>query len=161
MIRQNIKPLNIKLIAVDVDGTLTDGRVMIDSNGIESKTFNIKDGMGIRLALEKGMNVIWISGRKSLVSEIRAKELGVALYQPVHDKLALLKSLLYEFKVNPCEVAFIGDDINDIEISRYSGVSFAVADAHESLKKIAKYNLQSPGGGGAIREAIDLILDWM
>ncbi|TEB16177.1 3-deoxy-D-manno-octulosonate 8-phosphate phosphatase KdsC [Pelotomaculum sp. FP] len=148
----------IRLVVIDVDGTLTDGRVILRSDGTEAKAFNVRDGMGIELAIRAGIKVIWLSGRASPVSKIRADELGVRLYQPIHDKLAFLRKYSAERAIDFRSIAYIGDDVNDIEVCTRVGLSFAVGDANNKLKEVVTCQLVSNGGYGAVREAIDKIL---
>ncbi|ULL19037.1 3-deoxy-D-manno-octulosonate 8-phosphate phosphatase [Paenibacillus sp. H1-7] len=149
----------IKIFIMDVDGTLTDGTIIMDSNGIESKHFNVKDGMGITLAHKAGMLTGIISARKSEIVSRRAQELNITyVKQGVSDKLAALYEILNETGFEKEEAAFIGDDINDISCCNEVGLSLAVSDAADELKEIVNYILSKEGGKGAVREAVELIL---
>lgn len=146
----------IKLVVLDVDGTLTDGGVYIDSNGVETKKFNIKDGAGIVLAEKRGVDFMILTGRSSKCVEIRAKELNIKyVFQGISDKLAYLKRFLEEKGISPCEVAYMGDDVNDIECMTYVGLSACPADAVEEVKNNVDYVAVHKGGYGAVRELCD------
>ncbi|MFB0845130.1 KdsC family phosphatase [Paenibacillus oleatilyticus] len=150
----------IKMIVMDVDGTLTDGQITIDDNGIETKSFNVKDGMGIKMLREAGFKIAIISARYSKAVEIRAKELKVVgLFQNATNKIEALHELLAEHHISSSNVIYIGDDNNDILIARTAGISFAVNDASDALKQNVDIVLKSQGGRGAIREAAELILN--
>jgi len=149
----------IKLLILDVDGVLTDGRIIYDENGVEYKNFNVKDGLGIGLVKKAGILVYIISGRFSKVTELRAKELGVdKVFQNVDDKLEIFEQIKRETGVVNEEAAFIGDDINDLKLLKTVGFSAAVADASEDIKKHVSVVLQNPGGSGAVREFVEKIL---
>lgn len=149
----------VKLIVMDVDGTLTDGLIILDSQGIETKHFHVKDGMGITRAREAGLLTAIITARESEIVLHRAKELGLsAVKQNAKNKLQALDEIIQQFRLKEDQIAYIGDDINDISISQRVGVSFAVHDAAEELKVVVDYVLTKDGGKGAVREAIDIIL---
>ena len=121
----------IKLLIMDVDGTLTNGMIYMSPSGEAMKAFNIKDGYAIAHILPKmGVIPVIITGRKSLIVENRAKELGIAeLHQGVADKLAKLKAVAEKYHVTPDEIAYIGDDLNDLDCMKYCGFSACPADA--------------------------------
>ena len=147
---------NIKLVILDVDGTLTDGGVYIDSNGIETKKFNIKDGAGIVLAEKRGIDFMILTGRSSKCVDIRAKELNIRyVFQGISNKLALLKCFLVEKGISPCEVAYMGDDVNDIDCMNHVGFSACPADAVEEVKHIVDYVAEHKGGYGAVRDFLN------
>ncbi len=149
----------IKLFAMDVDGTLTDGNINISENGELFKSFNVKDGLGIQLLIKNNIIPVIITGRKSQIVEFRMKELGVNnIYQSIKNKLDCLKEICAEFNINLSEVAYIGDDINDMEVLRSVGYSFCPFDSIEAVKKVVNHVCCISGGKGAVREAIDLIL---
>jgi YrbI family 3-deoxy-D-manno-octulosonate 8-phosphate phosphatase len=149
----------IELILCDVDGVLTDGRVIIDNQGIETKHFHIRDGLGIRLWQRSGGRFGLITGRSSHVVRMRAVELEIDLVrQGVDDKLAVALALLSECDLKPEQVAYIGDDLPDLPVVRHVGLGIAVADACHELKQAAHHVTTAPGGMGAVREAIELIL---
>jgi 3-deoxy-D-manno-octulosonate 8-phosphate phosphatase (KDO 8-P phosphatase) len=151
--------MKIKLIVLDVDGVLTDGSILITEKGEELKSFFVKDGFAIKRALEKGIDVAVISGRKSRAVEIRCKELGISsVFQGISDKLEVLKHLCLQKNIKLSEVAGMGDDIPDIPLLSAIGFSGAPSDAVEEVKKIVNFVSKYPGGKGAVREFIDYIL---
>lgn len=153
----NIK--KVKLIVLDVDGVLTDGKFLIGSNGVEYKNFNVKDGMGISIASYFGIKFAIITGRNSNSVSIRAKELNIDyVFQGVNNKEIILADLISELDINYENVCFIGDDINDLPIIRKAGYSFAPNDAVDFVKKSVVKVTRQQGGNGAVREAIDIIL---
>lgn len=150
---------NISLIVLDVDGVLTDGRIIINSDGTESKNFHVRDGMGIALAVKAGYRIAIISGRYSKVIELRARELKIHdVYQDAGDKLAAFRHLLKERNLSAAQAAFMGDDINDIEVLKAAGFSAAPCDADAKVKKAARWVSQYAGGKGAVREIIEMIM---
>jgi 3-deoxy-D-manno-octulosonate 8-phosphate phosphatase (KDO 8-P phosphatase) len=153
------KVKNIKLLVMDVDGTLTDGKIILGNNGEEFKSFNVKDGIGIKLAHEYGIITAIITGRKSNIVDIRAKELGIIeVHQGIDTKIEKLYELVEKLQLDLSEVAYIGDDINDIAIMEKVGLAFAVNDASEPTKKVADHITKHKGGEGAVREVIDMII---
>ena len=158
MIMENLFK-NIKLIAFDVDGVFTDGRIYISDAGVESKAFHTQDGHGIRQILEVGIKVAVISGRKSQAVSMRMKELSIEdVYLGCKNKEATFQSLLKKYSIRAMESAFVGDDIPDVKILKVVGLPIAVANARSEVKKIAKYITKNTGGSGAIREITDLLL---
>ncbi len=149
----------IRLFALDVDGTFTDGGLYLDGRGGEMKRFDIKDGMGIVLLRDAGVETALISGRYSAATEQRAGDLKVALlFNGVPDKLAVLTKLMEERGLEPREVAYMGDDVNDVECLRMAGLALAPSDGTPEAKSAAGYVTASPGGYGAVREAAEFIL---
>lgn len=149
----------IKLIIVDVDGALTDGSIIVADSGEELKAFHVRDGLGITLALSAGIEVAFLSGRYSQAVANRAKDLRVEeVYQGVANKLAVYDSLLKKYSLDDKEVCYIGDDLSDIPPLKRAGISYAVADAVEEVKRVAKRVTKNPGGKGAVREVIDSLL---
>ena len=149
----------VKILITDVDGVLTDGKIIIDNNGIETKAFNVKDGHGIKLLKRYGFKVVFVTGRESQVLIHRAKELGVdSVFQKVFNKLEMVEKILksYDFTFN--ELVFCGDDIGDIPVIKRALVGCTVSDAVDECKNCADYVTFRKGGDGAIREIIDLIL---
>ena len=156
-IRAKLK--KIKLLLLDVDGVLTDGSIMLDGRGNELKAFHVRDGHGIKLAQRAGINVGIITGRKSEVVNIRARELGIEeVHQGAHAKLAVYESLLVKYRMQDEEVSYMGDDVVDLDIMKRAGVAVTVADADPSVKPYADIVTQAEGGRGAVREFINLIL---
>jgi len=151
---------NVKWIILDVDGVLTDGKIIYDSNGNEIKKFCVKDGYGIYIAQKYGINFAIISGRYSKIVEIRADELGIKeVIQNSKDKLEDYQSLKEKYKFKNEEVIYIGDDIPDIPLLKTVGFPITVPNSPDILKKIAVYTTRNEGGNGAVREVIDLVLE--
>ncbi len=149
----------IKLLLLDVDGVMTDGRIVFDANGVESKFFNVKDGHGIKMLQREGIEVGIISGRQSQVAFNRAAELGITrVYQKAIDKLAPYQDILDKAGLDDSQVAFMGDDIIDIPVLRRVGFAAAPADAVEEVFPHVHFVTKNPGGCGAVREVCDLIL---
>lgn len=154
------KAAQIKLLVLDVDGTLTDGGVYIDSNGVQSKKFHIRDGMGITLLHEKGLPVGILShSRSKTILDERARMLGIErVYSGKEPKLEVLTRWLLELNLSFEQVAYIGDDVNDLEVLEKVGFSACPHDAHFSLVKVVDVVLQRNGGQGCVREFIDRFL---
>lgn len=151
----------IELIVLDVDGTLTDGKIGYTQNGDEVKYFCVKDGLAISSWIKLGKEVAIITGRNSKIVERRAKELGIQyFYQGIHNKREVLESLLIDLNLTMENVASIGDDLNDYNMLRFSKRSFIPLNASSYLKNIASDILNSKGGDGAVREMVEsLIID--
>jgi 3-deoxy-D-manno-octulosonate 8-phosphate phosphatase (KDO 8-P phosphatase) len=149
----------IKLLLMDCDGVLTDGRLWLTTDGDEQKAFHARDGQGITLLHRAGIKTGIISGRTSSATERRARELGITfLRQGAHDKLPVMEQILSEAGVSAEECAYIGDDLVDIPLMKRAGLAVAVADAIEETKQAAHYVTSARGGNGAVREVCDLIL---
>ena len=149
----------IKLIALDVDGTLTDGTLLYNSDGGQSKAFHVADGLGIVMAQAAGLKIAVISGRSSGMVEARMAELKVTeLVQNCGDKAAALTQIMAKYDLLPEETAYVGDDINDLPAFAVAGLKIAVADASETLKSQADWVTPRRGGAGAVRDAIEEIL---
>lgn len=155
-----VQKLNaIKLLAMDVDGVLTDGGIILDAEGAEVKRFSVLDGLGLQLVMLSGMPVAWISGRKSTVVEIRATEIGIThLVQDCRNKSKALEDLIARYELDIEEVAYIGDDLNDLPAFRMAGVRFAPANAVAEIIGSADFVTEKAGGAGAVREVCDVIL---
>lgn len=151
--------MKIKLLVMDVDGTLTDGKIYMGENGEVMKAFNVKDGYAIAHMLpEMGIIPVIITGRKSKIVENRAKELGITeLYQGVGDKLAQLKIVAEKYNATPEEIAYIGDDLNDLECIEFCGVTACPVDAVEKVKKTVNLVCNKKAGEGAVRDFIENI----
>jgi len=150
---------DIRLLVLDVDGVLTDGRLFFSPQGEEMKVFHVRDGAGIVQLLRAGLQVAVISGRDSRAVERRMVELGVTwVRQGVHDKLAALRELLDILGLGPQAVACVGDDTPDVPLLSVARLAIAVADAHPAARERAHYVTQLPGGQGAVREVCDLLL---
>ena len=149
----------IKLLLLDVDGVLTDGGIIYHDNGAETKVFNVKDGLGIRLLLEAGIHLGIITGRRSNALSFRCKDLGINLiYDGVKNKIDVLDALLDQTGVSAEEVAFIGDDLPDLKLMKTIGLSIAVGDAHKVILDNADMVTSANGGHGAVREVCETIL---
>jgi len=149
----------IRLVLLDSDGVLTDGRIIVSSDGTESRSFDVKDGQGIRLGQSAGLAFGVISGRESRALTARANELGFEdVHQGVHDKLGLVREIIERRGLEPGEVCFVGDDLIDLPAMRYCGLSIAPADAVEQVREVAHHVTERPGGRGAVREAVDMLL---
>ena len=149
----------VKLFALDVDGTLTDGGVYMDGSGGELKRFDIQDGYGLVRLMTSGVSVVFISGRYSAATQQRADDLKIThCINGTRDKLNDLKLLCQKFGVLPEEVAFAGDDLPDLECIEWAGLGIAVANARPEIKAAADRQTVSRGGRGAVRECAELIL---
>ena len=150
---------NIRLLILDVDGVMTDGRIIFDSNGVESKFFNVKDGHGIKMAQRAGIEFAIISGRQSQVVANRAAELGIVhVYQKAMNKLTPYLEILEKTGLDDAQVAFMGDDVIDIPVLRRVGFAAAPADAVEEVLPHVHFITNNRGGWGAVREVCDLLL---
>lgn len=150
---------DVRLLVLDVDGVLTDGRLWFGPRGELLKVFDVRDGHGIRRVLDAGIAVAIISGRNAPATRVRARELGIRhVHQGVRDKLARFEQLRHELGLEAAQCACVGDDEPDVPILAAAGVGFAVADAHESARRAAGYVTRAGGGRGAVREVCDLIL---
>ena len=148
-----------RLLIMDVDGVLTDGRIIQDGHGHELKVFDVKDGHGIVMAHRAKLRTALISGRESETITRRAVELGIELvFQKIWNKLEVYEKILVDTKLTHDEVAYIGDDLIDIPLLRRVGLAVAVADAVDEVKAAVHLITQRPGGQGAVREVIELIL---
>lgn len=153
------KARDIRLLALDVDGVLTDGRLWFGNNGEELKAFDIKDGLGIKLLQRAGVAVAIITGRRSELVARRARELGIEhVIQGREDKLVALNALCAELGLNLDEVAYMGDDLPDLSAIRAVGLGVTVADGHPFVARHAAHTTTRGGGAGAVRELCELIL---
>lgn len=152
--------MKIKMLVMDVDGTLTDGRIYISNQGELMKAFDVKDGYGIANLSKKGIIPVIITGRNSEIVKRRAKELRIQeLHQGVENKLEMLKNIMIKYNISPMEVAYIGDDFNDMKCIKFSGLSGCPSDAMQGIKNQVDYVCQKEGGYGAVREFIDYIVN--
>jgi YrbI family 3-deoxy-D-manno-octulosonate 8-phosphate phosphatase len=150
---------NIELILSDVDGVLTDGGILFDNQGIEIKQFHIRDGMGIQLWKRAGYQFGLITARTSHIVQVRASELDVDFVrQGFQDKLTAAYEVFQQRQVAPEKVCFIGDDLPDLKLIKAVGLGVAVADAPVEVQSAAHYVTTVPGGRGAVRETIEMIL---
>ncbi len=149
----------IRLIVLDVDGCLTDGKIVYGTGGEEIKAFNVKDGLAIKSWMRLGGEVAIITGRRSPIVERRAKELGILhLYQGVKDKASRIKMLCDGLGIATGECAAVGDDLNDLGMLTLAGRSFAPADAAASVRGRVDHVLERRGGDAAVREMIEILL---
>ncbi|MFA5232814.1 MAG: HAD hydrolase family protein [Sulfurimonas sp.] len=150
----------IKLIVLDVDGCLTDGKITYTSDGDEIKSFNVKDGLAISSWIKMGNHAAIITGRNSTIVQKRADELGIKhLFQGVKDKEMVLNSLIDSLGLKSYEVGAIGDDLNDYKMLRSVGRSFTPKDAVKEIRELVDTVLTCNGGEGAVREMIDILVD--
>jgi 3-deoxy-D-manno-octulosonate 8-phosphate phosphatase (KDO 8-P phosphatase) len=149
----------IKLLLLDVDGVLTDGRIVYDSQGNELKAFDVKDGHGLKMLQRAGIRTGIITGRSSVVVEKRAKELDFDyLYQGAKVKLDPYREILADTGLTDEQVAYVGDDIVDLPVLRRVGFSATVADAQDDVKPLVDYVTTRAGGRGAVRELCDMLI---
>ncbi len=149
----------VRLLLLDVDGVLTDGGVTWGNDGIEQKTFHIRDGLGLRLWQRAGGMTGIVTGRSSHVVQVRAEELGIGIVrQGVEDKLAAAAAIVAENAMAWEQVAFVGDDLPDLPVIRRVGVGIAVADACAEVRAAAAWVTALPGGRGAVREVVERLL---
>ncbi len=149
----------VRLLVLDVDGVLTDGRLQITADGEETKVFHVRDGSGIVAVQRAGIQVAIISGRASAAVTRRAAELGIQhVRQGIGDKGAALDQLLHELQLAPALLACVGDDTPDLPMLERASLAIVVADAHASVRTAAHWITTAAGGHGAVREVCDLLL---
>jgi 3-deoxy-D-manno-octulosonate 8-phosphate phosphatase (KDO 8-P phosphatase) len=149
----------VRLLALDCDGVLTDGSINLDDSGAEFKRFHVRDGFGLRLWREMGFHTAIITGRRGSAIEHRARELKISyVRQGADDKVASLAAIARELGLELNQTAFLADDWPDLRVMAACGYPMAVADAHERVREAAAYILTSPGGRGAVREAVEHLL---
>lgn len=150
---------SVKCIVLDVDGVLTNGDILVNEQGDQLRTFNVKDGYAIQYAIKQGLSVFVITGAKSLGVRIRFENLGVQeVHLGISDKLTLLESLLEKYNLLPAETIFVGDDIPDFACMQYVGIAASPSDAVEDIKGISNYVSGKRGGEGVVREIIEKML---
>ena len=149
----------IELILSDVDGVLTDGSLTFDNEGIETKTFNARDGMGIALWQRAGFRFGILTARTSHIVQVRAAELSIDIVrQGYKEKLPAAIEIAQSLNLNLDQLCYIGDDLTDLPVLNAVGLSVGVADAVEEVRKSAHYTTKTPGGRGAVRELIEMVL---
>ena len=149
----------VELILSDVDGVLTDGGIWYDNQGVELKAFHIRDGLGIKLWQRAGFSFGLLTARTSHIVKVRAQELGIQLVrQGFENKLPAAQDILRELRLDADQACYIGDDLTDLPVIRHVGLGVAVADAVAEVRSAAGYITKSPGGRGAVRELIELVL---
>ena len=147
------------MLLLDVDGVLTDGRIILDNQGNELKAFHVRDGHGIKLAQRAGIIIGIITGRKAEVVNVRAKELGITeVHQGALDKIRVYESVLQRYGLRDDEIAFVGDDIVDAAILKRAGLAAIVADSDPAVRTLADLVTKAAGGRGAVREVINFLL---
>lgn len=151
--------LNLKLIIFDVDGVLTDGRIYYLPDGSEIKVFHVHDGLGLKQLQQSGIKTAVISGRGGAAVAKRLQELGIDdITLNCSNKIAIFKQLLAKYNLSAEQVAYVGDDIPDLEIMQQVGLAITVPNAHAAIKAIAHWQTQLAGGHGAIREVTDQLM---
>jgi 3-deoxy-D-manno-octulosonate 8-phosphate phosphatase (KDO 8-P phosphatase) len=149
----------VRLILLDADGVLTDGRITMSSDGSEIRSFHVQDGFGIRLGRQAGLEFGILSGRASPVLERRAEELGITeVHQGILDKAGRFQEILQRLDIPAEFVCFVGDDLIDLPVMRRSGFAVATADAQPDVREGAHYVTERRGGEGAVREVVDIVL---
>lgn len=150
---------NIKMLVMDVDGTLTDGKIYYGNDGELFKAFDVRDGYRLVKCEEYGIITAIITGKTSKIVEGRARDLKIKeVHQGISNKIAVLKTLINKYNLDKSQVAYIGDDVNDIECMQYCGFSACPADAIDEVKNTVDYVCENIGGHGAVRELIDRII---
>lgn len=154
------KAAAVELVVMDVDGVLTDGRITYDSTGAEVKSFNVKDGLGISLAIRGGMQLGIITARKSPMLERRAQELGIQhVIQDTRTKLPAFEALIKQLGLQASQVAYIGDDLPDLPPMQAAGLACCPGDAARDVQTTAHLVSNHRGGDGAVREILEFILE--
>ena len=149
----------IQCILSDVDGVLTDGGILFNNEGIETKSFHIRDGLGIKLWQRAGYQFGILTARTSHIVKVRSAELGIKIVrQGFEEKLPIAQQIMSELKIEPAQVCYIGDDLTDLPVMRHVGWSVAVADAVPEIREHADQITTAPGGQGAVRELIETLL---
>ena len=152
------KLYNIRMLVLDIDGVLTDGKIII-SNNDEAKHFNVKDGLGLKLIQQAGIKVVIITGKSSRIVTIRCSQLGIKnILQDQKNKLVAFQQLQQNYHLNQNDIGYIGDDLPDLAVMKKSGFSAAPQDAIEYIKNTADYICKNKSGQGAVREVCDLLL---
>lgn len=150
---------NVKLVILDIDGVMTDGRIIIDDNGVEQRNFNIKDGLGVVAMQLTGIEVAIITSKKSGSVRHRAEELKIKrFHEGIKKKTEPYEQMLGELGISDAEVAYVGDDLVDLSMMKRVGLPIAVADAVPEVRTAAAWVTPSKGGHGAVREAAEMIL---
>ncbi len=154
------KAAAIRLVIFDVDGVLTDGRLYVTETGDEIKAFHSRDGHGMKMLQNSGVEIAIITGRSSSIVRHRMAELGIAhVYQGQRDKLPAYHDLLEQLDLQPAQVAYVGDDVVDLPVMRQVGLAIAVQDAHPMVKQHAHWQTPNAGGRGAARDVCELIME--
>ena len=150
---------HIQLLLLDVDGVLTDGSIIYNDDGSETKIFNARDGFGLKLVMSAGIKVGIVTGRSSQALRHRCDNLGIdLLFDGVGDKAQMLEEIVAQTGIDTEQTAFVGDDLPDLPIMKTAGLSIAVADAHEIVRQKADWTTLAQGGQGAVREVCEALL---
>lgn len=153
------KARDVKLVILDVDGVMTDGRIVIDDNGLEQRNFDIKDGLGVVALQMSGVDVAIITSKKSGSVRHRAEELKIKrFHEGIRKKTEPYEQMLAEMGIGDAQVAYVGDDLVDLSLMKRVGLPIAVADAVDEVREAAAYVTRARGGHGAVREAAEMIL---
>lgn len=149
----------VELLLLDVDGVLTDGRVILDDRGVETKAFDVTDGHGLKLLQRGGVAVGFVTGRRSRVVEHRARELGIReVHQGVKEKLPVVRAILARRGLAPDRMGYVGDDVVDLPVLLQAGLAVTVPDAPEYVRHRVHWVTRRPGGRGAVREVCEAVL---
>jgi len=149
----------IQCILSDVDGVLTDGGILFNNEGIETKSFHVRDGLGIKLWQQAGYQFGILTARTSHIVKVRSAELGISIVrQGFEEKLPVAQQIIAKLKIEPAQVCYIGDDLTDLPVMKHVGWSVAVADAVSEIRENADQITEAPGGQGAVRELIEYLL---
>lgn len=153
----NARINKIRLIGLDIDGVLTDGGLYYFENGSQAKKFNVRDGMAIEAFRQAGYEIAILTGEKTSIVTHRAKKLGIShVYIGINNKLPTMQKLASKLQLSLSEIAYIGDEINDLEMMQNIGLAITVTDAYPAVKKISHYICQTKGGEGVLREVYSL-----
>jgi 3-deoxy-D-manno-octulosonate 8-phosphate phosphatase (KDO 8-P phosphatase) len=153
------KAENVRLMAFDIDGVMTDGRLFFSPNGDEMKTFFSRDGLGLKMLARSGVRLAIITGRDSPIVSRRAENLGIDLvFQGVEDKRATMAAMLASENLDFAQAGYMGDDVVDLAVMKACGFSATVPDCHDAVRQIAGYVTRAPAGAGAVREVCELLL---
>jgi 3-deoxy-D-manno-octulosonate 8-phosphate phosphatase (KDO 8-P phosphatase) len=151
----------IKAVVLDVDGVLTDGHLLVNEQGDQLRTFYVRDGYALQLSIRQGIPIMVITGGRSEGVRQRLAGLGVLdIAMGIHDKVAVLRDWCTQKGLSPEEVAYIGDDMPDLEVMQMVGLPICPSDAIPEIKAISQYVTSAPGGKGAVREVLELMLKW-
>ncbi|MFC1704511.1 KdsC family phosphatase [Candidatus Omnitrophota bacterium] len=153
------KAKKIKVLILDVDGVLTNGKIVFDNTGREMKFFDVQDGLGVIILKRAGIKTFIITARSSPIVTKRARDMQVfKTYQDARDKLQVYKRIAKDMKLTDSEICFVGDELIDLSVMKKAGLAIAVSNAVPEVKKVAGYITKRSGGAGAVREVIELIL---
>ena len=150
---------SIELLLLDVDGVLTDGAIIYSDDGSQTKIFNVKDGLGLKLVMDAGIKVGVVTGRKSMALDHRCRDLGIRyVFEGIQDKAKILEIIAEQTGVAPEHTAYIGDDLPDLSLMRRLKLSITVADGHKTVLENADWTTSAAGGCGAVREVCEALL---